>query len=173
MPQTKPLVARKIRPSTPLKLDATEFQIGFDFDALARIEDRGGVKLEVAFDWFDLWRKITPAKVLAATVWSTICTFHPQYDSDQGYRVISSLLDSGNVAAAVDALVDAYAKFLSPEHSERFLKAMRKTEEVLETENPPKPAATSAPPAAANSTGSGSGPSPATISASASANSAS
>lgn len=161
MPEKKPVaVLRRVARCVPvtLEFDGSKhtFQLSFDFNTLARIEEKTKIRMMNIFSvWIDM-----SASVLGVMFWAAAAGNHPEFDSDQGLVAMRSYLDVANVDAVADALWGAYMLFLPKEKRERMQAARAEALEKVEAgENPPTPATpTEATPA--QPTGSSSGPSP-------------
>jgi hypothetical protein len=180
MPEKKPsAVQRRVVRSVPVTLEFDGrkriFQLSFDFNTLARLEDKTKIKM---LNIFTIWVEMS-ASVLGAMFWAAAVGSHPEYDSDEGLVAMRSYLDADNVDTVSDALWEAYMLFLPKEKRERMeaaraaaLKAAEAGAPAGAEENPPTPA-TPTEAAPAQPSGSSSGPSPDSTLPSASANSAS
>ena len=94
MLQKKHPLQRMVRKSAPVVLqfeDGQElaFNLAFDFNTLARIESKTGLK---TLNIFTVWIEMS-ATVLSVMFWAAACTNHPEYDSDEGLAIIRSLMD--------------------------------------------------------------------------------
>ena len=167
MPEKRTPLHRRIRPSVPVTLDVDgeqmTFNLSFDMNALARIEEKTGLKL--VGNIFTLWAEMSSARVLAACFWATAVNHHPEYDTKEGYHILVSLVEKDNLELIGKALAEAYPLFLSKDKADLFRKILKGEQEENPSQPEPKPAE--------NSAGSPSGPSQSSISVSASASSAS
>jgi hypothetical protein len=199
MPERKSPLARRIRPSVPIALgDGVELQLSFSMNALARIEERinqqrlaalaarvedpkelvklhESTKLRLVGNIFALWIAASSYDVLRTAFWSAVVENHREYDSDEGFAIVTSHVDTSNVDAIGEKLTEAYELFLSKDQRDIFHDAVERSKAEAQAErektDPRKPESAIEPPA--DSPGSGSGPSPDTISGSALASSAS
>jgi hypothetical protein len=166
---------RRIAPSVPLNLTivnedgstfAVSLQVRFDFNVLARIEEKTGLKM---LSGMDMWAKLS-ASVLSIMLWSAAIPSNPDYDSPEGLEAIRSYLNKETADQAANALWEAYLLFLPKKEADLVREMKEKSEkgEAVEA-NPP----TVEQPSASNSDGSTSGQSPKELSESASSASAS
>jgi hypothetical protein len=165
---------RRIAPSVPLTLNivdadgstfAVNLQLRFDFNVLARIEEKTGLKM---LNGMEMWKNLS-ASVLSAILWSAAIPSSPEYDSDEGLEAMRSYLDKGTADQAATALWEAYLLFLPKKEADMVREAQKKADEAQVAVNPP----TVEQPNASNSDGSTSGQSPKEPSESASSASAS
>jgi hypothetical protein len=173
-------IKRRIAPSVPLKLELADdngatfvrnFRLSFDFNALARIEEKTGLRMLGIGVWTQL-----SAKVVGAMLWAAILANHPEYDTreadgertDDGLEAISSYVDLSNAEQVTSALWEAYLRNLPKEKSEALRKAKAEMESGATVPNEEAPAT----PPATVPDGSSSGPSLVTTSESLKANSA-
>jgi hypothetical protein len=166
---------RRIAPSVPLTLNITNedgstfsvsFQLRFDFNVLARIEEKTGKRMLTGMD---IWKQMT-ATTLSAMLWSAVIPSNPEYDSPDGLEAIRSYLNNETADQASNALWEAYLLFLPKKEAEDLREHVAKVNaEGKPAENPPKVEQ----PSALTSTGSTSGQSPKEPSESASSASAS
>jgi|SRR5579864_59290 len=128
MTKKKPAIERRISPSVGVELDIdgkpVTLNLSFTLNALARIEERTGLKL--VGNIFTLWSEMTSAKVFGTTFWSAVVENHPEYDSIDGYNALASHLDGENVDRAGKALAEAYPLFLSKSQAELFRRTVSK-----------------------------------------------
>ena len=199
MAERKSPLARRIRPSVPIALgEGVELQLSFSMNALARIEERinqqrlaalaarvtdprellklhESTKLRLVGNIFALWIAASSYDVLRTAFWSAVVENHREYDSDEGFAIVTSYVDTSNVDAVGEKLTEAYELFLSKDQRDIFRDAVERARAAAEAErekaDPRKPESAIEPPA--GSPGSGSGPSPDSISGSALASSAS
>ena len=195
MPQDSP-IKRRIAPSVPLKLDLLDdggakltlnFRLSFDFNALARVEEKTGVT-ELGFA---IWAKLSP-RVLGAMLWAGILAHHPEYltvddngkETEEGLEIVRSYIDPGNIDLVHDAIWDAYMATLPSDQAQKLKDWRKRREEELRNKAKAKSPNADAPvPGGALATnedaqknelsdGTNSGPSPDTTSASLKASSA-
>lgn len=199
MAERKTPLARRIRPSVSIDLgEGVELQLSFSMNALARIEERINqqrlaalaarvadpkelvklherTKLSLIENIFNLWLAMSSYDVLRTTFWSAVVENRPEYDSEEGFAIVTSYLDTSNVTAVGTKLVEAYELFLSKDQLKIFQDAYQRAKAESEAEqkaaDPQKPATEQAT-VPAPSPGSSSGPSPDTTSDSALASSA-
>jgi len=196
MPEEKiSALKKRIAPSHPLKLELVDdngstftrnFRLSFDFNALARIQERTGIRML----GLEIFGELS-AKVLSVMFWASVLANHPDYltvddegeETDEGLEVIRSYMDMSNADAINDACWDAFLLTLPKDRADK-LREMKKEAERLAAEkaarrakgekvpDDPVPNAP-APGMPADLTGSSSGQSEDTISVSAKASSAS
>lgn len=146
---------RRIRPSVPVDLEVDgekhTFDLAFDFNALARIEEKTDLK---TINILAIWRNLGSARVLGAVFWAATLLYQPEYDSEEGYRVLQSLLGPENWDPISGKLWDAYMLFLPPDQR-KVMTDLRQKAEADPTTPPDAKAAT-----AGSATGSDSGQSP-------------
>jgi hypothetical protein len=175
MREKKQSLKRRIRPSVPLTLEIDgekhTFNLAFDMIALGRIEEKTGLNL--AWNVFTLWIEMSALRVLATSFWAAALLNHPEYDSDEGFFTLRSLLGPEHEDAVGDALWKAYMLYLPKDERELMQRARKEREEELAKGNPPiPPLPTETAESNTPTSGSNSVPSPDTISDSALANSA-
>jgi hypothetical protein len=197
MPEEKKSALKKrIAPSLPLKLELVDdngstftrnFRLSFDFNALARIQEKTGIRML----GLEIWGALS-ASVLSVMFWASVLANQPDYNTvdedgkptDEGLEVIRSYMDMSNADQISDACWDAFLLGLPKDRAEK-LREMKKEAERIALEkankrargeaveddvpNAPAPALTMP----ADPTGSSSMPSPELTSASAKASSAS
>ena len=158
MIKDKQALQRRIRPSVPVTLEFGDekisFNLSFDFNTLARIEEKTGLK---TLNIFTIWIEMS-ASVLGVMFWAAVCNKHPEYDDAEGLVILRSMLDPANADRVADALWKAYMLFLPVDKRELMENARAKALEEGEknpTEPPPAIAMTAEP----QTSGSDSGPS--------------
>jgi hypothetical protein len=134
---------RRIAPSVPLTLNVTDdggatfavnLQLRFDFNVLARIEEKTGLTM---LSGADMWSKLS-ASLLSVMLWSAAIPSSPDYDSDDGLEAIRSYLDKDAADKAANALMEAYLLFLPKEEADLLRDFGKKTEAGKPVpENPP------------------------------------
>ena len=134
---------RRIAPSVPLSLKITnedgstftvDFQLRFDFNVLARIEEKTGQKM---LSGMDIWSKMS-ATLLSAMLWSAAIPSSPEYDSDEGLEAIRSYLNNETADQASNALWEAYLLFLPKKEAELVRAQVEKARAEGQAEkNPP------------------------------------
>jgi hypothetical protein len=132
----------------PLELT---FQLAFDFNAMAAVEDVTGLNMLRG----EIWTALT-GSTLGALFWASLLAHQPEYGEPGGLGVARSYIEPGNVLAIGAAVEDAFMLSL-PEEDRAALRAVR--------EGRSRPPVPTVGPTAGASAGSTSGPSPDTTSA--------
>jgi hypothetical protein len=164
-------IKHRIAPSVPVTFTVTaddgtsstrSFRLSFDFNVLARIEEKTGLRML----GYDVWRNLS-AKTVGVMFWAAALPHHPEYEGDEGHEALCSYLDFAAGEKVTDALWEAFLLYLPKDRAD-ILRAAR-SEKEKELPNAQTPAT----PADPNLTGSNLPQSPDTTSASRSASSAS
>ena len=192
MAEKRTPIQRRIRPSVPVEIqpEGITLRLSFSMNALARIEERVNqqrlaalsrmiadpkelvrlyeqTKLRLAGNIFALWIAMASQEVILTTFWATAVENHPEYDTDEGYAVLTSLVDNESMDRIGQAVLDTYKLSLSKTQLETFEAAWEKAKRDLESQTQEKPRENPPEAHSESSTGSNSGPSPDTTSESA------
>ena len=152
MADKKALLARRIRPTVPIEIkpEGVTLQLSFSVAALARIEERVNQerlaslakqipdrkqlervhresKLHLMGNIFSLWVAVSSLEALRTTFWSAVVENHKEYDSDEGFETIASLMDNESLDAIGEKLLEAYKLFLSKPQLEIFEAQVERT----------------------------------------------
>jgi len=108
-------------------------QIRFDFNVLARIEEKTGLKM---LSGMAMWSQLS-ASVLSVMLWAAAIPSNPEYDSPEGLEAIRSYLNKETADQAATALWEAYLLFL-PKKDADLVREAQKAEKGEAVENPPQ-----------------------------------
>ncbi|HEX4381233.1 MAG TPA: hypothetical protein VH022_14420 [Candidatus Acidoferrum sp.] len=143
---------RRIVPTFSVRLEmensdgtkfSRSFQVSFDMNVAARIEERTGINLL----GLEIWNKLN-VSVLSIFFWSAILPNHPEYDTrdaagnrtDEGLETLRENLNEENANKVADACWQAYLSFVPKDKRELLIQLRKEAEAGKKSANPPPPA---------------------------------
>lgn len=127
------VIYKRIAPSAPLSLQFEDgesrkvlnFQLAFDFNAFARIEEKTGLNALNQHIFKNL-----NATNLVVLFWAALALYQPEYVGEEGLEAVGTYITEENQLDIAKALKTAFLNSLSPKKREAILAAEKAIEEA-------------------------------------------